>query len=608
MNAGAAARPVYLETVPDPVFGFLHPAESGPHRELAVLICGPFGWEDVCSYRSRRAWAVTLAEAGFPVLRIDLPGTGDSGGSPCDPDRLAAWVAAVSGAAAWLRLETGCARVAGIGIGLGGLVAHSAAAAGAPLDDLVLWAVPARGRTLLRELRAFAALSAAEYDQPDVPHTRRPPEGLLEVSGFVITAETRQALESLDLRDRPLPQAADRRVLLLERDGMPADQELLLSLREAGVGVSVAPGPGYGAMMVNPLDARPPTEVFERVTDWLRDGPSSDQRAAVPPARAPSSREQIELSAGGARLRETPVFIAQPFGRLFGVLAEPLEAPVTDLCVVLVNAAGVRRIGPNRMWVEIARRWAATGVPTLRLDSEGIGDSDGDGDGDGDRYIDLASLYQAPRIDQARAALDELEARALPGRFVLLGLCAGAHWAFHGLLADDRVSTAWMVNLGAFFWDETLDAVRDARRARAITSRSGWSKLARGEIRLGHVRELARWSLAAPTLIRAHRASTRTDARLDAALDRLRDTGKRAVLILSGNEPVYEELELEGRIERMGSWPNFELRRFPNRDHTFRALWMQHDLHDLLDEVLWRELQGAHVERDLRAPAARAEA
>ena len=36
----------------------------------------------MCSYRSRREWAERLALAGYPTLRFDLPGSGDSAGAP----------------------------------------------------------------------------------------------------------------------------------------------------------------------------------------------------------------------------------------------------------------------------------------------------------------------------------------------------------------------------------------------------------------------------------------------------------------------------------------------------------------------------------------------
>jgi alpha-beta hydrolase superfamily lysophospholipase len=157
----ASARPVYLDAASEPIFGFFHaPADSSPRR-LSVLICAPFAWDDVASYRPRREWAEQLASAGHPTLRFDWPGTGDSGGSPRDPRRLEAWTDAVGAAVAWLRLTAGDSRVAAMGLGLGGLVAWRAVSQGVSIDDLVLWAVPARGRQFVRELEMFGRLQAA---------------------------------------------------------------------------------------------------------------------------------------------------------------------------------------------------------------------------------------------------------------------------------------------------------------------------------------------------------------------------------------------------------------------------------------------------------------
>jgi len=60
-------------------------------------MCPPFGWEEMCSHRSRRAWALMLASLGYPTARLDLPSTGNSGGVPSDPNRLDAWTGVASG-------------------------------------------------------------------------------------------------------------------------------------------------------------------------------------------------------------------------------------------------------------------------------------------------------------------------------------------------------------------------------------------------------------------------------------------------------------------------------------------------------------------------------
>src|SRR5204863_777764 len=138
---------------------------------------------------------------------------------------------------------------------------------------------------------------------------------------------------------------------------------------------------GYGGM----------NEVFKRVGSWLAEGEAHHQRlsaaVALPASRAtlsaeaqePYSDEHLRLSCAGVELRETPLWVDRPSARLFGVLTESLHAQA-QLCAVLL--AGQGHTGPNRMWVEIARRWAARGVPTLRIESSWIGDPEGDASAD----------------------------------------------------------------------------------------------------------------------------------------------------------------------------------------------------------------------------------
>ena len=160
-SLASRGRPFYLALDPDPIFAVLHVPE-GSRTGTGIVFCPPFGWDELCTYRSLRAWADSLVADGHVALRMDLPGTGDSGGSPRDPERLKAWTQAAASGADWLRSAQGCERIVAIGIGLGGTVAVKAVADGAPIDDLVLWSVFARGTLVMRELRTFAEMAAAE--------------------------------------------------------------------------------------------------------------------------------------------------------------------------------------------------------------------------------------------------------------------------------------------------------------------------------------------------------------------------------------------------------------------------------------------------------------
>jgi alpha-beta hydrolase superfamily lysophospholipase len=614
MSSATTAVPLYLNDGPDPVFGIFHAPEQGAERDTAVLICPPFGWDETCSYRSRRDWARRLAGEGFPCLRIDLPGTGDSGGSPHDRQRLATWVDAIDSAVAELRSMSGCERVAAIGIGLGGLLICDAIAHGTAIEDVVLWAAPGRGRTLLRELRTFASLEDSEL-VPVPEEALTPPvtaEAEVWVGGFVLTPETAEALEALDVSKLTFPEGLPRRALLLGRDGIAVDKRLRERLEATGASVTLSAGEGYGEMMARPHDAVSPVAVFAEVSQWLKASTSavppeqqperapgqaavtaSEPAAPSRPAHPAPRSSSIELEVDGAQIREAPITIGQPFGDLFGVLAEPLGEPAGDTCAVLLNAGAIRRIGPNRMWVETARRWSALGVPTVRLDLEGIGDADGDSGAFGE----MAGLYVPALVDQVRGALDRLTALGYGPRFVLAGLCSGAFWAFHAALTDERVVAAYLLNPRALFWDPTLDARREVRKA--LLRSSAWRKVLRGQIPIERMAGLAYRTpgvLARRAVARVARGAarqTRGGDRLDLAFDRLRDDGKRIELMFSSGEPLYEELESEGRLERLDRWPNIGLQLIAGNIHTLRSATAQASAHQALDRVLDVELRRA---------------
>ena len=182
----------------------------------------------------------------------------------------------------------------------------------------------------------------------------------------------------------------------------------------------------------------------------------------------PPTSEALELDVGGVAVRETATVLEQSWGQTIGILAEPTAPGDDDLCAVFLNAGAVRSAGPNRMWTETARRWAAAGVPSLRADLQGVGEADGDPPG----TLQIADFY-APRFGaQVAELLDGLEGRGVGRRFVLVGLCSGGYWAFRTAVADPRVVAALQVNAGALRWVDDLPQQREARRTgRAMEGR-----------------------------------------------------------------------------------------------------------------------------------------
>ncbi len=577
-------QPVCLALEPDPVFGVLHQPSSPHPNPTAILICPPFGWEEQSSYRGRRAWAGVLANAGYPAFRFSFPGTGDSGGSPADPDRLEAWTRSVSEAASWLRGATGCSRVAAIGIGLGGLVVGRALARDAPIDDAVLWAVSASGRKMVRELRAHSKFVAARYP-PDAQALSPLPADVAELTGFLLSAETDRALVELDLTQLAIPAAAHRRILLIGRDRIGVDEGLRAHLGSSGATVTVATTSDHASLMTEPQEAKVPLETINATLSWLAEAaPASRPEAAV---SAPAvQRSTMELVHGGVRIREKALVLELDGRRDFGIACEPVTAARAPAQAVFLGAAALPHTGPNRAWVELARRWATLGVPSVRMDLAGIGDADGDPRG----LVDNAGLYSEQRQEEVLALLDQLEEQWGWDRFVLVGLCAGAYWSLHAALARRQVAAALMINLYAFFFSDALVTERDRREATAALRSAARAGLSRQDLTANNVRRAVR---AFAGKLRAEGWRSLEAAQtpdVNRSLDRLRDQGTHALVLLSAGEPLYEQFEREGRVQRLAQWPTLTVQRIPSPDHMFRDLRAQRFVHEQLERALERVL------------------
>jgi pimeloyl-ACP methyl ester carboxylesterase len=119
-------------------------------------------------------------------------------------------------------------------------------------------------------------------------------------------------------------------------------------------------------------------------------------------------------------------------GGLVGVLTEPAsEEQLPGAPAVLFSNVGLNhRVGPFRLYVELARSLASVGFTAFRFDLSGLGDSEPRRDA---------------RTELERAAVDTREAIEFVAkkkgieRFVLIGLCSGVDSVHSVSLAEPRV-------------------------------------------------------------------------------------------------------------------------------------------------------------------------
>ena len=139
---------------------------------------------------------------------------------------------------------------------------------------------------------------------------------------------------------------------------------------------------------------------------------------------------------------------------------------------VLVIVGGPQyRVGSHRQFVHLARSLAASGVPVMRFDVAGMGDSDGP-----KQAFDRVSRDIAAAIDSFIAHSPGLEG------VVLWGLCDGASAALIYAPSDSRVQglvllNPWLENDGAKAKTRLFDYY-----LQRLSSGAFWSKLWRGEL------------------------------------------------------------------------------------------------------------------------------
>lgn len=123
---------------------------------------------------------------------------------------------------------------------------------------------------------------------------------------------------------------------------------------------------------------------------------------------------------------------------LSGIYSAPAStSPDRDMCVIFINAGLLHRVGPYRMFVDLARQLAALGLGVLRFDLSGLGESSVRSESGSERTRVVADI---------RAAMDFLETTRGHRRFLLVGLCSGADNAHWAALEDTRIAGAVMMD------------------------------------------------------------------------------------------------------------------------------------------------------------------
>jgi pimeloyl-ACP methyl ester carboxylesterase len=563
LGGSGGALPIAFGPAEARCVGWFHPSRS-QGRRVGVVLCKPLGYEGSCSHETFAVLAVELAKAGFPVVRFDYHGTGDAPGDHTTPRQVKTWLEGVAGAIAEMKRLGQVGSVSLVGLRMGATFAAKVASDHGGVASLVLWAPCPSGRAFARELRVSGASTRRDDTEPM--------EGAdVEALGYVYTDATLKELGTVDLSR--LVRAPAPVALVIGRDDMPGEGPLHVSLRKSGVEVEHRDLPGFAAMMQEPREGDVAEQTIATIVAWL-----SDKHALV---SAPNP-ESVERPAPGPAsvevddVRETPIVFG-PRQNLFGVMAEPCEHEIearSRVAVLLLNVGTNYHIGPNRMYVKMARELAARGYRSLRFDLASVGD------GRAANAYSAQRMYDKGSVGDVKWAMDAMEQRGCD-RFVLVGLCSGAYMAFQTALADARVTGQILMNPRRLTWrtGDTLQSVMAQSYKstvfyrRALLRPDTYMRLMRGEVDTVGIANRLRLLVDARARRVGNRLLGRQPHEEDVLLNlrRLCARGTDA-LVLVGSEDDgldYLEFHLGSKGREMRAYRNFRMMFVEGTDHTF---------------------------------------
>ncbi len=249
----------------DRLFG-LHESPFGSNtREDGIVIAYPPGHEYGRSHRGCRQLARQLNLAGFPVLRFDFFGSGDSLGEEDEGD-LDRWTEDLNAAIEYMGNR--CRRVGVVGLRLGASLAVKVGERTGSLDSLALWQPVVDGRRYLDEIRAQQTSHERKHGWREQESRRLAGrESGLEVLGFLFSDKAVRQLEQFDLDQ--IGRSPARSILLVDNGDSGEFRDLRLRLDQLGAKVDEAPIHEPMMWFAEPYEMVLPTQSIQRIAQWV---------------------------------------------------------------------------------------------------------------------------------------------------------------------------------------------------------------------------------------------------------------------------------------------------------------------------------------------------
>ena len=270
---------------------------------------------------------------------------------------------------------------------------------------------------------------------------------------------------------------------------------------------------------------------------------------------------------------------------LVGILTEPanLHPQQPRPAVILLNPGIVHRVGPGRIYVNIARTLAKMGFVVFRFDFSGIGDSPV-------RQDNLP--FEKSAVSDAQQAMDALQSERGIDQFILLGGCSGAVISMETAGCDPRVLGAILINFPVNQDEEEATAGQYSQKAAhyywnfALYNLKSWRKLFTGKA--DYLQLLRALHFQVRRFLFSRRSGCAGDNDLKRKLQTVTARGTRLSFLYSDSDIAPRDLReaLGNELARLVRLGTIALKAVPRADHTFSSLYDQERLLQLIPQQI----------------------
>lgn len=276
-DAAAARERAFFFANPDGqrLYAVLHPAAGPSIRELGILFCHPLSEEKHSSQRALVDFARLLSRHGYPALRFDGAGFGDSEGEMAAVT-IRSLLRDVRAAISRLIDESGVSRVVLIGVRFGALIARLAADSDERVAGLVLVAPVVSGgdywNGLLRSQQMSCMTRGAKAPRLEDLRRELAENGQLEIKAEFFGRSFGEELTAVDLLAAPARFRGAQLIAGAVDEAPNADISgaLITAARQAGSEVT-AMAERVGVFWTGKAlyDGFRPRNLYQSTLDWL---------------------------------------------------------------------------------------------------------------------------------------------------------------------------------------------------------------------------------------------------------------------------------------------------------------------------------------------------